>query len=44
MWVTEKDKDHPLEYYLKEDLDGLDSEDENYADSSTLLLDGIEER
>lgn len=45
-WITEEDKDHPPEYYLnqEEDLDESDDEDEDYADNSLLLLDGIEER
>ncbi len=45
-WITEEDKDHPPEYYLnqEEDLDELDDEDEDYADNSLFLLDGIKER
>lgn len=45
-WITEEDKDHPPEYYLnqEENLDESDDEDEDYADNSLLLLYGIEAR
>src|SRR5579859_7295653 len=45
-WITKEDKDFPPEYYLnqEEDFNESDDEDEDYADSSILLLDGIEER
>lgn len=45
-WISEEDKDFPPEYYLnqEEDLDESDDKNEDYADGSILLLDGIEER
>jgi hypothetical protein len=45
-WITEEDRDYPPEYYLnqEEDLDESDDENEDYADNSILFFDGIEER
>lgn len=45
-WIANEDEDHPPEYYLnqEEDVDESDDEDKDYADNSLVLLDGIEER
>jgi hypothetical protein len=45
-WIIDKDKDHPLEYYLNQEKECDEAEDanEDYKDNSIALLDGIEER
>jgi hypothetical protein len=43
-WITGEENAHPPEYYLNQDADGgeLDDEREHYSNNSLLLLDMIE--
>ena len=44
--MIEEDRDYPPKYYLdqEEEFDEFEDANEDYKDSSILLLDGIEER
>jgi hypothetical protein len=46
LWIISEDKDHSLEYYLNQEkeIDKAKDTNEDYKNSSSVLLDRIEER